>query len=107
MKIGNWKPKPHPFEPSEWDEDILMAFRSFVAGKANDGQQALVWKYVQYLSGVGEYQDLSWRPGGPDGERQTSFAEGKRFVGLQLLKLLHPDALEAIERERAKQRGKR
>ena len=107
MKIGDWKPNALPYVPAQWDEDVLMAFRSFAAGKANDGQQALVWKYIQFVCGVGEYQDLSWRPGGPDGERLTSFAEGKRFVGLQLLKLLHPDALEAIERERAKQRGKK
>lgn len=106
MKKSNWRPKAHPYEPGDWDENIFMAFRSFYAGKANDGQQHLVWQYIQYLCGVGDYQDLSWRPGGPDGERQTSFAEGKRFVGLQLLKLLHDSTLEALERERAKQRGK-
>lgn len=33
-------------------------------------------------------RDLSFRPGGAEGERETSFAEGKRFVGLQIGKLL-------------------
>ncbi len=102
-----WEQKPHPYLPASWDENIFMAFRAFAEGKANDGQQKLVWQYVQYLCGVGAFQDLSWRPGGHEGERETSFAEGKRFVGLQLLKLLHEDTLEALERERAKQRGKK
>jgi len=102
-----WIPKAHPYEPAVWDDDIVFAFRSFVAGKANEGQQALVWKYIQYVCGVGEYTDMSWRPGGLEGDRETSFAEGKRFVGLQLLKLNHPDVLEAIERDRDKTRGKR
>ena len=103
-----WTPKAHPYEPATWDDDIVFAFRSFVAGKANEGQQALVWKYIQYVCGVGEYTDLSWRPGGLEGDRETSFAEGKRFVGLQLMKLNHPDVLEAIERNRDKTtRGKK
>ena len=33
-------------------------------------------------------RDLSFRPGGEEGKRETDFAEGKRFVGLQIAKLL-------------------
>lgn len=67
-----------------------MAVRSFSSGVANEHQQALVWDYLMYLSGASEkFADLSFRPG-PDGERATSFAEGKRFVGMQLRKLLIP-----------------
>lgn len=29
-------------------------------------------------------RDLSYRPGGEEGRRDTDFAEGKRFVGLQI-----------------------
>jgi hypothetical protein len=99
-----YRHKAHPYEPLDYDEDIVMAFRQFVLGKANEGQQQTVWKWLQYACGVGEYADLSFRPGGQEGDRLTAFAEGKRFVGLQASKLLHPDVLEAIEREK---RGRR
>ena len=100
-----WRPKRHPYEPADWDENIVMAFRSFVAGKANEGQQQTVWRYLQYLTGTGDYTDLSFRPGGSDAERETAFAEGKRYVGLQLMKLNHPLILDTIIREQP--RGKR
>ncbi len=101
-----WQQKRHPYEPPEWDEDVVLAMKSFVEGKANMGQQQTVWKWIQYVTGVGEFTDLSFRPGGADGERETTFAEGKRFVGLQLLKLLHPATWDAVERARQKPRGK-
>jgi hypothetical protein len=37
-----------------------------------------------------EFQDLSYRPG-EQGIRATDFAEGKRFVGQQVRKLLRPE----------------
>lgn len=30
---------------------------------------------------------MSFRPGGDDGKRETDFAEGRRFVGNQIIKL--------------------
>jgi len=103
-----WAHKEKPYHPVDWDENIVMAFRSFVSGTANDGQQKIVWEYLQYLTGTGEYADLSFRSGGQDADRETAFAEGKRFVGLQLMKLLHPVILEAIERQRMpKPRGRK
>lgn len=38
------------------------------------------------LDGACNLYDLSYRPG-PGGERDTAFAEGRRFVGQQVLKL--------------------
>ena len=32
--------------------------------------------------------DMSYRPGGEEGRRDTDFAEGKRSVGNQIVKLL-------------------
>lgn len=105
-----WLPKQHPYEPADWDEEIVWAFRSFVAGKANEAQQLTVWRYVQYLTDTGEFDGLSFRAGGADAERETAFAEGKRFVGLQLRKLLGSAILEAIDRQKnlpTPRRGKR
>lgn len=43
-------------------------------------------KFIMWdLCGV---RDLSFRPGGAEGARESDFAEGKRFIGLQIAKLL-------------------
>ena len=93
-------PKQHPYEPVAYDELVLMAVRAFSTGTANSAQQAEVWAWLQYLTGTGDYADMSFRPGGSEAERETAFAEGKKFVGYQVLKMLHPATLEVIERER-------
>jgi hypothetical protein len=97
-----WLPKEHPYHPPDYDEHIVMAMRAFASGTANDGQQKIVWDWLQYATGTGQWADMTFRPGGVDAERESAFAEGKRFVGLQILKLLHPATLEVIERERVK-----
>lgn len=79
------KPAHQPWHPAPYDPDgaDTMAIKALAAGKASEGQQkrALDW-IIKTLCGT---YDLSFRPG-PDGERDTAFAEGKRHVGLQLVK---------------------
>ena len=81
-----WAPKKDPWMPASYDEDVVYAVSAFAKGKANEVQQRLVWEWVMYVSGV---DDISYRPG-VSGERDTSFAEGKKFVGTQIRKMLHP-----------------
>lgn len=73
---GPWK--PHPYELAD-----ASAMQALAAGTATPDQQrrALTW----LVNAAGTY-DLSYRPG-PNGERDSVFAEGKRFVGLQVVKL--------------------
>lgn len=53
-------------------------------GRASEDQQRRAFKYlVENLCGT---YDLSYRSGNP---HDTTFAEGKRFVGLQLVKLIN------------------
>ena len=92
-----WLPKKEPHLPPDYDDMVILAVRAFAAGKANDGQQKLVWDYMMYVTTASEaFQDMSYRPG-PTGDRATIFAEGKRFAGLMLRKLLHP-ALTPIDK---------
>jgi hypothetical protein len=95
-----FSPKKHPYEPVDYDELVVMAVRALSTGTANSAQQAEVWAWLQYVTGTGEYADLSFRPGGAEAERESAFAEGKKFCGLQIMKMLHPATLEVIERER-------
>lgn len=74
-----WKPAPYAVA----DASALQALQR---GDATPDQQrrALQWIINQCC---GTY-DLSYRPG-PTGDRDTVLAEGKRWVGLQLVKLLN------------------
>lgn len=104
-----WAPKKDPWMPASYDEDVVYAVSAFAKGKANEVQQRLAWEWVMYVSGV---DDISYRPG-PAGERDTSFAEGKKFVAAQLRKMLHPAVKPKSEKSeapviarRANRRGK-
>lgn len=87
-----WLPKSLPWIPPDHTDEVVMAIRAFEAGNANAGQQQTAWRYLMYLTRAsGEFQDLSFRPGGAEGRRATDFAEGMRFVGMMLRKLLRPE----------------
>jgi hypothetical protein len=86
-----WLPKKEPWFPPDYDEQVIYAIRAISYGEATAYQQGLFWRYLMYVCGSSEeFADLSFRPG-QEGERATTFAEGKRFVGLQLRKLLRPE----------------
>ena len=95
-----------PFEPAQYDNSIVAATRALANGEANEGQQQLFWKWL--IEEVSGYFDLSFRPGGDDGRRLSDFAEGKRFVGSQCLKMLQPVLTPAKPEEPPKRvKGKR
>lgn len=85
-----WAPKKEPWAPPDRDDAVIWATLAFKQGKASESQQALLWEWFMYTTGASDaYADLSFRPG-EEGRRATDFAEGKRFVGLQLASNLHP-----------------
>ncbi len=69
-----------PYEPCLVTPADIHAINALVSGKATEDQQIRVVKWLEQASGVGE---MSYRPS----ERDTAFAEGKRFVGLQFFTL--------------------
>ena len=82
----------HPHSPAFYDLDILHAVQAFMSGKANEGQQATVRDWL--LHHVCRVDDMSYRHG--DAEA-TAFAEGKRYVGNSIRKMLNPITLKALE----------
>lgn len=89
-----WMPKAEPHFPpwGSQETDIVYAVRALSAGTANAYQQQLAWKYLMFVSGASEdFADLSYRPDDKGGRRATDFAEGKRFVGMMIRKLLRPE----------------
>lgn len=86
----DWKPKERPWEAPDYNPEVIYAIRALFNGEALPHQQKMAWEWIMYVTAAGDgYQDLSFRPGS-DGVRATDFAEGKRWVGLQLRKMLHP-----------------
>ena len=80
-----------PRMPAPWDKETAYAVRALYEGKANESQQRRVAAFIERAAGV---YDLEFRPD----ERMSSFASGKRFVGLQVRKLatLNPEIIDAI-----------
>lgn len=67
------------------DDDDIMAIKALAAGKASEGQQKRALDLIIYK--IASTYDMSFRPG-LDGERATCFAEGKRHVGNQIIRLM-------------------
>jgi hypothetical protein len=112
---GKWLPRPEPHKPPYHDDEIVLAIRAWSMGTATPEQQKLSWRYLMYVAKASdEFQDLSYRPG-DKGTLATAFAEGSKFVGLMIRKLLRPEFTpkhvtpkgtlgEAVERAKADQR---
>lgn len=94
------KPNPwSPWTPAKYEIHHVVAIQAVAQGTANAEQQQAVMKYI--VDNLCGYYDLSFRPGGDEGRRDTDFAEGKRFVGSQLVKLMKLD----VSMLRRKQNG--
>lgn len=75
---------PHPWIPPAYGLGDISAIQALSNGTADAAQQKRALKWIIYQACC--TYDLSYRPGTPD---EVAFAEGKRFVGLQLVKALH------------------
>ena len=77
-------PSKHaPFMPADYSEPDAFAMKALAEGVATEDQQkrALDWIINQCC----KTYDLSYRP---DSDRDTVFAEGKRYVGNEIIKLI-------------------
>ncbi len=75
-----------PWHPAPYEIADLCAIKGLAAGTASPEQQQRALKWI--IESVCATYELSYRP---TGDRDTAFAEGRRFVGLQLVKALHLD----------------
>lgn len=75
--------KFHPYIPPAWETPDVAAIQALHRGDATADQQKRALDYIITLAGT---YDLSYRP---ESDRDTAFAEGKRFVGLQIVKAIN------------------
>jgi hypothetical protein len=92
---------PQPFEPYEWASDLpfVYALKALHEGKATEEQQRLILDKLMKLTG---YYDLSYRP---DSDRNTAFAEGKRFIGAQVVKMVNLSSAVIEQSKQNKQKN--
>lgn len=76
--------KAKPWQPADYDVSDHLAIQALSDGVADAAQQARAWAWILFAAGYG---DKSFRPGGLTGQRDTDFAEGKKWVAEQMMKL--------------------
>jgi hypothetical protein len=76
------KKPPEPWSSFEADNADTAAIQALAAGVANEGQQKYALSLI--INRICGTYDMSFRPGD---EHATSFAEGKRHVGNQIVRL--------------------
>jgi len=75
--LVNAKGDPHP---------AIAAIKALAEGKARPDQQINALNFI--LDDLARTYDLSFRPDEAGGDRDTAFAEGRRFVGLQIRRII-------------------
>lgn len=74
------------FHPAPYVLADVMALKALQAGTATKEQQVRALKWI--VETCSDCYNLSYDP---DSERDSAFAEGKRHVGLQIVKILNMD----------------
>lgn len=85
--------------PAPYDKTVLMAVRACMAGTASEGQQKLAMDWI--ITMASNLYDMSYRDDADGGELATAFHEGRRFVGNQIVKMLRPETLDALDKAAA------
>lgn len=84
--------KNDPWVPPLWEKADYSAIKGLAAGTASPEQQLRALKWI--IESACATYELSFRP---TSDRDTAFAEGRRFVGLQIVKAINLD-LSIIKR---------
>lgn len=77
-------PENAPYLPSHVFQEVAYAIRGVNAGTADASQQALAVRWIVHE--VTKAYDMSYRP---ESARDSDFAEGKRYVGNELIRVIN------------------
>lgn len=95
MKSMRRKSQPdRPWQMPRIEDGDIFALQALAKGIANEGQQRRAYDYIVRV--LCETDRMTFWPGGEEGRRATDFAEGKRWIGVQLRRIekLLPDLRE-------------
>ena len=80
-----------PFRNARVTSDVAYAIRGLNAGEATPFQQKLGVEWI--INEVSRYYDISFR----DNQKHQDFAEGKRYVGHQIIRVINMDPQTVAE----------
>lgn len=81
------KPRDPAWKPVEYGAADIEAVQAVAAGVANEGQQKRALDWI--INTVAGTYELSFRSDADGGDRETAFSEGRRFVGMQVVKAVN------------------
>ena len=83
-------PKPSssaPWKPVKYTKADVSALQALRRGDPTADQCHRAMEFI--LETICDRNGMSFRPGGLEGDRETCIAEGRRFVGNQIVKLVN------------------
>lgn len=86
MKIDRSRVFAPPDLAEKGANSAVAAIKALAEGKASAVQQKLALDWI--ISELCRTYDVSFRPDDAGGDRDTAFAEGRRFVGLQIRRVI-------------------
>lgn len=78
--------RPKAIAPADYEIADIGALQAVYHGEAEPHQQKRAIEWI--LNNACLMREVSYRPEGDGGYGDTAFAEGRRFVGLQISKLI-------------------
>lgn len=94
VKKPNLKPSEHPWEATPYEIADVAAVQAISKGTATPDQQIRAIKFI--VEKVCATYDMSYRT---NSARDTDFAEGKRFVGNQIVKYTRLSVPSLLKRD--------
>lgn len=88
----------HSWTPPDFELADATAIQALERGMATPEQQKRALHWILYKAAA--LGDQPFRPGGVEGERETTLALGRLFVGQQVAKLMRLDLSLVKPRER-------
>lgn len=74
-----------PWKPAPYEIADAYAIQALLRGEADAVMQQRALKWI--IEVACDTYGMSFRPGAEEGRRDTDFAEGRRFVGTQIVKM--------------------
>lgn len=81
------KPRDRAWLPATYTVHDVTALQALSRGEAQPHEQKRVLDWI--INNCAGTYDLSFRSDSDGGDRETAFAEGRRFVGMQVVKMVN------------------
>ena len=85
--MPNHQPRPRPWLPCPYEVADVAAIKALAAGEADENAQKRALRWIIHQA-AGYSEGTPYRSDDEGGDRDTTFALGRRYVGDHILKLV-------------------